>query len=66
MFSVVVYEYVVVLHWLSQLAVAQLDLNKRDEELTKERMRVEALKWRVTMDRREHLKEDAVYRAGSQ
>ena len=39
-----------------QLAVSQLDCKKRDEELATERLRVEALKWKITTDRRDSLK----------
>lgn len=39
-----------------QVAVTQLDNKKKDEELATERMRVEALKWKVTIDARDALK----------
>ena len=34
-----------------QLAVAQLDCKKRDEDLDRERLRVEALKWKLVAQR---------------
>lgn len=39
-----------------QLAVAQLDLKRRDEEASTEKVRVEALKWKLTTERRSALR----------